>query len=145
MTPGSNASGMNVEAGDPNRVIAGVLDSLRQSRGLLLDPSPRNVDCCRVAVAQCTQTVGKLAADRAGWDRGQLTASLLLVRCELGAITELLDSAAVFRRDMLKAISDASRHAAPIALAARSDQFMPIDSHANQSADQKVPRVHVLG
>lgn len=43
MSPGSS----------PNRIIAGVLDSLRQSRALLLDPCPQNIDLCRSAVAQC--------------------------------------------------------------------------------------------
>jgi hypothetical protein len=127
MTPGSYAS-----APDPNQVIAGVLDSLRQSRTLLLDPCPQNIDCCRVAIAQCVNKVGNLMeGDRAAWNGRDLKASLLQVRGELGAIAKLLDSAAAFRRDMLKVISGASRRS----------HVIEIDA----IPDEKARRVHVLG
>jgi hypothetical protein len=126
------SSGASPNSGDnPNQVIAGVLDSLRQSRTLLFDPCPRNIDLCRLAVAHCTRKIAKLLeGDRGGWNRRDLVASLLLVRGELGAITKLLDSAAAFRRDMLKVISEATR-----------PNVVEIDA----AADQKVRRVHVLG
>jgi hypothetical protein len=127
MTLGSYAS-----APDPNQVIAGVLDSLRQSRGLLLDPCPQNIDSCRVAIAHCVSKVGILIeGDRAAWKNPDLKTSLLQVRAELGAIAKLLDSAAAFRRDMLTAISGATRR----------PPIVEIDS----VPDQKARRVHVLG
>ena len=126
------SSGADPNRGDnPNEVITGVLDSLRQSRTLLFDPCPRNIDLCRLTVAQCTRKIAKLLeGDRAGWNRGELMTSLLLVRGELSAITKLLDSAAAFRRDMLKVISAATR---------------PHVVEFDAATDQKVRRVHVLG
>jgi hypothetical protein len=57
----------------------------------------------------------------------------LLVRGELSAIAKLLDSAAAFRRDMLKAISGATR---PHVV----EWTPPLWTN-----DEKARRVHVLG
>jgi hypothetical protein len=117
--------------GSPDQVIAGVLDSLRQSRVLLHDPCPRNIDRCRLVITQCVHRVGKLLeGDRSTWNSPTLKASLVQVRGELSAIAKLLDSAAAFRRDMLKVISGATR-----------PQVVKIDA----IPDQKARRVHVLG
>jgi hypothetical protein len=130
MTPGFFPEDAMHEKESPNQVMAGVLSSLRQSRALLLDPSPQNIDCCRMAVSQCVQKVGHLvASDRATWNARELQPSLLLVQTELTAIAGLLDSAAVFRRDMMRTISVASL-----------PKVVEIDS-----APQKVRHVHVLG
>jgi hypothetical protein len=119
----------------PDQVIAGVLDLLRQSRVLLLDPCPRNIDRCRLTVIQCAHRVGRLLeGDRAAWKSADLKASLLLVRAELGAIAKLLDSAAVFRRDMLKVISAATR-----------PHVVEVDADALDQRAQKARGVHVLG
>jgi hypothetical protein len=115
----------------PDRVIAGVLDLLRQSRVLLLDPCPRNIDRCRLTVMQCVHKVGRLVeGDRSAWNSRDLKASLLQVRTELSAIAKLLDSAAAFRRDMLTVISAATHP--------RASQTDPVP-------DQKARHVHVLG
>jgi hypothetical protein len=115
----------------PDQVIAGVLDSLRQSRVLLLDPCPRNIDRCRLAITQAVHKVGKLIeGDRSAWKSPDLRDSLLLVRGELSAISKLLDSAAAFRRDMLKAISVAT---------------LPHVVEIDAVSDQKARRVHILG
>lgn len=120
MIPGDN----------PNQVIAGVLDTLRQSRAMLLDPSPRNIDSCRVAVAGCIARVSRLAeTDRANWNSPALRDSLQLMQRELNGITALLDSAARFRRDMLKTISEAT-----------PSPVISIDAGSD-----KVRHVHVLG
>jgi hypothetical protein len=119
----------------PDQVIADVLDSLRQSRVLLLDPCPRNIDRCRLAITQSVHKVGKLIeGDRSAWKSPGLKASLLLVRGELSAIAKLLDSAAVFRRDMLRVISGATR-----------PHVVELDAAALDRHDQKARRVHVLG
>jgi hypothetical protein len=119
MTPGD----------DPSQAIARVLDTLRQSRALLLDPCPGNIDRCRAAIAHCVPTVANLAqTDRGRLNIGETRDGLLLVRRELGAIAGLLDSAAVFRRGMLKAISDATR-----------PKVAEVETPA-----QKVRHVHVL-
>ena len=132
MTPGSYPSAPSPGAPDPNQVIAGVLDSLRQSRALLLDPCPQNIDCCRAAIAQCVNKVGTLMeGDRGAWKSRDLKVSLLQVRGELSAIAALLDSAAAFRRDMLKVISGATHR----------PHVIEIDT----IPDQKARRVHVLG
>jgi hypothetical protein len=121
MTPGT----------DPHPVIAGVLDTLRQARKLLLDPSPRNIDACRVAVFQCVhKVVTVMESDRADWQKEALTNLLLDMRAELSAIAGLLDSAAAFRRNMLKAAPAATR-------------ILAID--IDPAATQTVPRVHMLG
>jgi hypothetical protein len=123
----------------PDQVIAGVLDSLRQSRVLLHDPCPRNIDRCRMVITQCVHKISKIIeGDRAAWKSAGLKDSLLQVRGELSAIARLLDSAAVFRRDMLRVISGATRpHVVELGAAAAPDQH---DPH-----DQKARRVHVLG
>jgi hypothetical protein len=128
----------------PDQVIAGVVDSLRQSRALLHDPSPRNIDRCRLVITQCAHKVGKLLeGDRAAWKGLDLKNSLLLVRGELSAIAKLLDSAAVFRRDMLKVISGATRlHAVE---AVEMDTAALDLRDQDQHDQQKVRRVHVLG
>jgi hypothetical protein len=128
MTSGANP-------GSPDQVIAGVLDSLRQSRVLLHDPCPRNIDRCRLVITQCVHKVGKLLeGERAARKSSDLKRSLLLVRGELGAIAKLLDSAAVFRRDMLKVISNATR-----------PHMVEPDAATPEQRDQKACRVHVLG
>jgi hypothetical protein len=115
----------------PDRVIAAAFDTLRQSRDILLDPTPRNIDSCRAAISQCVQKIVDLMqGDSSVWNRDELRHSLFAVRRELGAVSNLLDSAAVFRRDMLKAVSGATRSRA-------------ID--INTAAPQTVARVHVLG
>jgi hypothetical protein len=118
-------------AGDnPRQVIAGVLDTLRQSRAMLLDPSPRNIDRCRAALASCIDAIKPIVeADCAGWSSRELEESLLLMRGELSAIMRLLDSAAVFRRNMLKVVSDATPR-----------NVIAIDANPH-----KVRHVHVLG
>jgi hypothetical protein len=119
---------------DPNHAIAGILETLRQSRAILLDPSPRNIDRCSSALASCIQKIGGIIeADRPmcenQLDNRDLRRSLLLVHGELNAITGLLDSAAAFRRDMLKAIAQAT-----------PSNVVPIDAVPN-----RVRHVHVLG
>jgi hypothetical protein len=142
VTPDPVAPDPGVSA--PDQVIAGVLDSLRQSRALLLDPCPRNIDRCRLAITQSVHKVGKLLEGDGpdwkspGWKSLALKNSLVLVRGELSAIAKLLDSAAVFRRDMLKVISSATRlHAVEMDTAPHQ--------HDQDQHDQKVRRVHVLG
>jgi hypothetical protein len=74
----------------------------------------------------------RMGENRMGEDRRDnhdLRSSLLLVHGELNAITVLLDSAAAFRRDMLKAIADAT-----------SSKVVAIDAVPN-----RVRHVHVLG
>jgi hypothetical protein len=134
----------------PDQVIAGVLDSLRQSRALLLDPCPRNIDRCRLAITQSVHKIGKLlegdgpAWKSPAWKSLDLKNSLVLVRGELSAIAKLLDSAAVFRRDMLKVISGATRlHAVEHRAEMDTAAFDLRDQ--DQRGQQKVRRVHVLG
>jgi hypothetical protein len=121
MTPGT----------DPSPVIAGVLDTLRQARSLLLDPSPQNIDVCRLSVFQCVhKLVAAMEGDRSDWQKKELTNLLLDMRSELSSISDLLDSAAAFRRNML--------HRAP-----HSTRDLAAD--IDPAATQTVRRVHVLG
>ena len=116
---------------EPGPVMAEVLQTLRQSRALLHDPSPRNIDQCRTAIAQCVNNVaGLMGADRSGWNTHSLTQALLEVRSELSALAKLLDAAGAYRRDILKAISAAVH---------------PPVSRIHDAAGQTVRRVHVLG
>jgi hypothetical protein len=121
MTPGT----------DPSPVIAGVLDTLRQARSLLLDPSPRNIDACRLSIFQCVhKLVTAMEGDRADWPKKELTNLLLEMRSELSAISDLLDSAATFRRNML-------------IHAPRSTRTLAMD--IDPAVTQTVGHVHVLG
>lgn len=116
---------------DPNPVVAGVLDTLRRSRALLLDPTPRNVDVCRLAVFQCVHKLSAaMEADRSDRHNEALPKLLLDIRAELGTLAHLLDSAAAFRRNTLGKAPAADRHAA-------------IDT--DPAASQTVRRVHLLG
>jgi hypothetical protein len=120
---------MSDEGLQPDKLIAGVLETLRQSRALLLDPTPQNIDRCRAGVALCVRNFGVIVdADRSG-SSSHLEPSLLLVRRELSAIAGLLDSAAVFHRNMMTVTSQASR-----------PRVVEIDA-----SPQKAGRVHVLG
>lgn len=97
---------------------------------MLLDPSPRNIDRCRAALAGCIDRVKWIVeADRAKYNSGDMEDSMILMRGELTAIMRLLDSAALFRRDMLKAVSDAT----------------PKNVVAIDAGPHKVRHVHVLG
>lgn len=120
---------MNDSALQPEAAIAGVLEILRQSRALLLDPNPQNIDRCRAGVALCVRNFGRIADADLSASNSHLAPSLLLVRRELSAIAQLLDSAAAFRRDMMRVTSQASR-----------PQVVAIDA-----SPQKAGRVHVLG
>lgn len=121
MSPGSG----------PREVIEAVLHALRRSRDLLLDPSPGNIDCCRIAMSQCISPVsGLMQSDRSQWNGPELRQCLLQIRAELRAISNLLDSAAAFRRGMLTAICAADR-----------SHVTPPDSGEVQT----VRGVHVLG
>lgn len=121
---------MSQESG-PTEVIAAVVDTLRRSRSLLLDPSPRNIDWCRIAVSQCAHKIaGIMQGDRSQWDKNELSPALLRIRSELSAIANLLDSAAAYRRGMLSALSAANRPHLP-------------DSDASEA--ETVRSVHVLG
>lgn len=121
---------MSQESG-PAEIIAAVLDTLRQSRNLLLDPSPRNIDWCRIAVSQCAHKIaGLMQRDRAQWDKNELSHALLRIRSELRAIANLLDSAAAYRRGMLSALSAANR---------------PPVADLGPGTAQTVRGVHVLG
>lgn len=114
----------------PNEVIAGVLDALRQSRSLLIDPSPRNIDWCRVAISQCIHKIGGLMqADRSQWNKHELSDAVVQIRGELTAIAKLLDSAAAYRRGMLSALAAENR---------------PLAIDPDPDASQTVPGVHVL-
>jgi hypothetical protein len=116
---------------DPDRLIADSLDSLKRSRLLLLDPNPQSIDYCRIVMTQCTATIEGLIRDpnQLSTASPAFTTSLKLVRKELGAIAGLLDSAAAFRRDMLKVTCEATPTPA-----------IPIDASGT-----KARRVHVLG
>ncbi len=121
MTPGT----------DPSPVIAGVLETLRQARRLLLDPSPQNIDVCRLSIFQCVhKLVTAMEGDRSAWPKTELTNLLLDMRSELSAIADLLDSAAAFRRNMLIHVP-------------RSTRTLAID--IDPSATQTVSRLHMLG
>jgi len=116
---------------DPNAIAAGVLDTLGRSRALLLDPSPRNIDWCRLAISQSVQKIaGLMQGDRSRWNNNELRDSLLQIRAELSGISKLLDSAAALRRDRLKGIS-----------ATTPSHVVEFDSEAVET----VRRVHVLG
>jgi len=116
---------------DPNKAIAGVLDTLRRSRKFLLDPTPRNVDLCSAVLSQCVQKIVNLMeGDHLACDYDKLRLSLLNVRAETSAIAGLLDSAAAFRRDMLRAESIAP-HQPPIVI--------------ETAAARTVFRLHILG
>ena len=122
---------MTAAGTDPDSVIAAVLETLREARAALLDPSPRNIDWCRAAVSQSVQkVVSVMEGDRAAWNRDELRCSLLEMRRQLSAITTLLDSAAAFRRNMLKA----SQRTSPAQVAGIDAAFM-----------ETARRVHVLG
>lgn len=116
---------------DPITVVAGVLAVLRQSRALLLDPSPRNIDCCRVAISQSVhRIVDLMQGDRSQWNKKELSESLQQVRGELGGISNLLDSAAALHRNRLKGIS-----------ASTPSPVVEFDGDAVET----VRRVHILG
>jgi hypothetical protein len=121
---------MNSET-NPDQLIADSLESLRQCRLLLLDPSPQSIDYCRIVMAQCTERIEGLIRDPnlVLSTNGAFTSSLRLIRRELGAIAGLLESAAAFRRDMLRVTCGATP--APV---------VPIDAPGI-----KARRVHVLG
>jgi hypothetical protein len=132
--------GLNPVSDNPSLIVAGVLETLRASVTLLLDPSPSSIDRCRNAVAQCVGKIAKLIeSDRTGCDNRELRTALLLVRGELRAIQGLLDSAAAFKRNMLKAIAQATP----------ATVFQPGAFQATVQAIDAAPKkagcVHVLG
>ncbi|HVY92884.1 MAG TPA: hypothetical protein VHA14_09055 [Bryobacteraceae bacterium] len=90
--------------------IAAVLAALRDARGLLADPAPANIDRCCSALAQGVSVMRSLLAQNAAPAGGGIQPSLHLVRAETAAISNLLDSAAAFRRNVLRAISGTSLH-----------------------------------
>lgn len=115
--------------------VSGILDSLRRSRALLLDPEPRNVDWCALSISQCVQKLDDIArGDPAGWNRQELGGLLLEIRRELSAIAGLLDSAAAFRR---RSLENASRtqHSESVQKPAAFDNGSP----------ETAPRVQFLG
>jgi hypothetical protein len=84
-----------------------------------------------MAISQSVQhVVNAMQGDRSAWNKKELKNLLLGVRQELNAIDSLLDSAAAFRRNMLKAASSVT--GPPV-----------IDTGA--AAAQTVRHVHVLG
>ena len=110
MMSGSDLSGSQTSSADAGTVIAGVLDTLRESRLLLLDPSPQNIDRCRSAIGHCVRKVSEIFdADRSAWNSSDLHSYLVEIRGELKAIEGLLDTAAAWRRDLLSVMSAASR------------------------------------
>lgn len=99
-------SGVNQNPQQPNRetVVAEVLDLLRRSREFLLDPTPQNVDCCRMIMAQCAGRLEGIAHDPESnpQAREAFAASIHLVREELRRIAGLLAAAARFRHDLVE-------------------------------------------
>ncbi|HXJ41515.1 MAG TPA: hypothetical protein VNH18_19710 [Bryobacteraceae bacterium] len=93
---------------NPDRLILNVLDSLKRARALLLDPAPQNIDCCRMIVAQCVHGMTELVNDTRPETRGHSITSVRLVRDELHSIAALLESAADFRRDILRVMTAAA-------------------------------------
>lgn len=107
---------MTRDGASPEQSIASVLDSLRRARVFLLDPGPRNIDCCRMIMAQCAEQTRDLIRNAAilrsaGRDFRE---SIELMRKELGVITALLASAAGYRRGMLQAMRAAAGPAAEL-------------------------------
>lgn len=118
----------------PDQLIAGVLDSLRGAREFLLDPSPQNIDCCRMIMGQCAERMAGLVQcpQLASYAGENFANSIRLVRDELSTIAGLLTSAATFRRDLLRAMRGAVQAA------------IPIDNPSQKHPAAKVRRVHVL-
>lgn len=131
--------GVDPESPDTARLIAEMLASLRRSRDFLLDPTPQNIDCCRMILGRCADQLGPLAgnptiAARAARDNAS---SFQLARKELSSIAGLLGSAATFRRDLLQAMRAAADIPA-IVIDASAQHHPPQDP-------EKVQRLHVLG
>ena len=121
---------MTPDRANPEQEIAQILETLRRSREFLLDPSPQNIDYCGMMASQCATRMARLLEKpELAMGAGK---SLDLVRSEINAITDLLASAATFRRNLLGVM-----HAAAL----------PITTTANPSleeASEKARSVHVL-
>lgn len=118
---------MTPDTASAEQAIAGVVESLCRARQFLLDPSPRNIDCSRILMAQCAgQLASVIECSRSGGE--SLRESIGLVRRELGTIASLLASAASYRRGLLNAMR-----------AAAGAEMMVSDN-----GSEKVQRVHVL-
>lgn len=116
------------------RAAVNVLDLLRRAREFLLDPTPQNIDCCRILMARCAEDMTGMARDpelASGHGEG-FKAIIRQVQNELGAIAELLASAARFRRDALKIMRAAAK------------SLDAVEKPA-EKIPGKVHRVHVLG
>ena len=128
----------------PDQSIADVLESLQRSRELLLDPSPQNIDYCRMVMGQCTERLTEFTQDPefAAHSSDIFVADVRRIRMELASIAGLLTAAAAFRRGMLQAMRSATVIAAPAMPAisrATPAPVIPIDT-----AGEKARRVHIL-
>jgi hypothetical protein len=125
-------------APNPDQSIAQVLEKLKQARRLLLDPSPQNVDCCQALVYQCFEQAASLLKDP--HVRSLATESLIsqirAIQEELNSIARLLDSAATFRRDLLRVISKVT----PAETATE-----PAEAAVNGAGEEKARRLHRRG
>jgi hypothetical protein len=123
---------------DSDRLIVHVLDSLKRARRLLLDPSPQNLDCCQALVSQCVEQIAGLSKDRGVKVHAtqRLTSQVRQIQQELNSIARLLDSAAAFRRDLLRVISKATQGAT----APEQTGIAQIDTE-----EEKARRLHVPG
>ena len=125
----------------PHQSIADVLESLQTSRELLLDPSPQNIDYCRMVMGQCTERLTELTQDPEFAARASdiFAADVRRIRIELASISGLLTAAAAFRRGMLQAMRSATVSAATAPSRVTFAPIIPIDTTV-----EKARRVHML-
>ena len=130
----------------PDQSIADVLESLSQSRALLLDPSPQNIDHCQVMMGQCAERLAEFVQDpdfaaRAG-DR--FIADVHKVRSELASLSGLLNAAAAFRRDMLTAMRNAADSVTPCIAPRITPGVVTAGVIPADASGKKAHRVHIL-
>lgn len=90
----------------PGVSAAAIADDLRELRELLTDPSPANIDRCRAVLSRgVVRLNGAAASFRETGNAAGMEKSLLSIRTELNAVASLLDSAATFRRDILRIVA----------------------------------------
>ncbi len=98
----------------PAQRIRAALEALRHTQGLLLEPTPRNIDICCTALAAAARHLEPLLAEPANPHRN-LPQLVAVLHNEVSVIAKLLDHAASYHANLLQKMIEASHAHAPVA------------------------------
>ena len=110
----------------PAQRIQAALEALRHTQGLLLEPTPRNIDICCTALAVAARHMEPLLAEPG--PHRNLPQLVAVLHNEVSVIAKLLEHAAAYHTNLLHKMIEAARVQTPAPTASAGTSRLQVDA-----------------